>query len=79
MELPRSVLTVETLATKQEAIDTVDMLIKRNMELEQIHEMLQPLLYALSVRLYADNDEPVSLSKLIEDAVLWINPSETIQ
>lgn len=53
----------------QEAVDTVSKLIERNLELEAIFENLQPLLYALSVKLYADNDEPVTLNKLIEDGV----------
>lgn len=56
----------------QEAIDAVSGLIERNLELEQIFENLQPLLYELSVALYGDNDAPVTLNKLIEDGVRYI-------
>ena len=56
----------------QEAIDAVSGLIERNLELEQIFENLQPLLYELSVALYGENDEPVTLNKLIEDGVRYI-------
>lgn len=63
---------METLVAKQEAKDTVTGLIERNLELEEIFETLQPLLYELSVKLYADNTDPVGLNTLIEDAVKYL-------
>ena len=73
-KLPSVTSSVETLVAKQEAVDTVSGLIERNLELEDIFEALQPLLYALSVKLYGDDSEPVSLGKLVIDAVAYLNP-----
>lgn len=42
-------------------------------ELKEVHLAIQPLLYAISVKLYGDNNEAVSLQKLIEDGVNFIN------
>ena len=72
MTLPNTTQTIETLQAKVEAVDMVDNLIKRNFELEEIHAVLQPLLYSLSMKLYP-TDSPVSLGKLVEDAVKWID------
>lgn len=72
MKLPNIATTVETLQAKQEAVDTVSGLIERNLELEDIFENLQPLLYELSVTLYKDNDEPITLNKLINDGVDYL-------
>lgn len=79
-KLPTLQQTFETLQAKKEAIDTVDRLIERNLELEEIFQVLQPLLYSLSVAIYGDDAEPVSLAKLVEDSVNLINGREgTIQ
>ena len=72
MKLPSMANVMETLVAKQEAKDTVTGLIERNLELEEIFETLQPLLYELSVKLYADNTDPVGLNTLIEDAVKYL-------
>lgn len=56
----------------QEAADAVSGLIERNLELEEIFENLQPLLYELSVALYGDNEETITLSKLITEGVAYI-------
>lgn len=72
MKLPSTITTVETLQAKQDAHETVSGLIERNLELEEIFENLQPLLYELSVKLYADNNEPIALNKLIEDGVKFL-------
>jgi hypothetical protein len=68
MKLPKTVEVVEILKAKPEAVDAVSGLIERNLELEEIFEMLQPLLYQLSTMLYT-NDEPVELSTLVVQAV----------
>ena len=70
--LPNPITTVETLQAKQDAHDTVTGLIERNLELEEIFENLQPLLYELSVKLYGDNSETITLNKLIEDGVKFL-------
>jgi hypothetical protein len=75
MKLPDIVTSFETIVAKQEAVDTVSRLIERNLELEQINEVLQPLLYALSLRLYTE-DTPISLTQLVEDGIQWINKGE---
>ena len=72
MSLPKMSEVMETLVAKQEAKDTVTGLIERNLELEQIFENLQPLLYELSVALYGDKDDPISLGQLIEEGVKYI-------
>jgi len=78
-KLPNSTESVSLLKAKQDAHDTVSGLIERNLELEQIFEALQPLLYTLSVALYGDDACDVSLSKLVEDSVKMLGPKETLQ
>jgi hypothetical protein len=75
MKLPNTAKTIETLSAKVEAVDMVDGLINRNFELEEIHAVLAPLLYALSMKLYTD-ETPVTLSKLVQDSIEWINRGE---
>lgn len=72
--LPELRTSIETLVAKQEAKDTVTGLIERNLELEEIFDVLQPLFYALSVKLYGDNGETVELGKMVVDAVRYLNP-----
>lgn len=72
MKLPNSVESVEVLQAKLDAVDTVDQMIKRNLELEDIFDALQPLLYELSVKLYKDDNSTVTLQKLIEDGVKFL-------
>jgi len=71
-KLPDTAESVSLLKAKQEAHDTVSGLIERNLELEQIFEALQPLLYSLSVKLYKEDDKDISLQKLVQDSVQWI-------
>lgn len=80
-KMPTISETIEVLEAKQEAKDTVTGLIERNLELEEIFETLQPLLYALSVAVYGEDASDVSLGKLIEDSVAFINSrkGETLQ
>ena len=76
MRLPSTQEVMETLVAKQEAKDTVSGMIERNLELEQIFETLQPLLFALSVKLYGPGPaETISLDKLINDGVAYLNPN----
>lgn len=69
MKLPNTATTIEMLEAKLEAVSTVDSLIKSNQEFEEIYNIIQPLLYELSVFLYKDNSETISLGKLVEDGV----------
>lgn len=71
-KLPEPTFSIQSMTERKEAVDAVDGLIQRNLEMEQIFEDLQPLLYALSVKLYADDSSTISLGKLIEDSVKWI-------
>lgn len=75
-KLPTIQTSLETLVAKQEATDTVTGLIERNIELEEIFQNLQPLLYTISVALYGDDAEPVSLAKLVDDAVKMLTGRE---
>lgn len=68
-KLPGMAESISLLQAKQEAQDTVSGLIERNLELEDIFEALQPLLYTLSVALYGEDASDVSLSKLVDDSV----------
>ena len=74
-KLPNRALSVENIIAKQDAVDTVSFLIERNQELEEIYETLQPLLFALSEKLY-EVGEPVSLSRMVEDGVKFIKGDE---
>ena len=69
MKLPDPKTTIETLEAKIEARSTVDGMIKAYQEYEEIMQILQPLLYELSLFLYKDNEETIALSKLVEDGV----------
>lgn len=71
-KLPSTERIIETLTAKTDAVDFVDNLLSRNIELEEIFQVLQPLLYELSLILYKDNDEPVSLSKLVAESVEYL-------
>jgi len=76
MKLPKTSEVVETLQAKVEASEMVDNLIRRNFDLEEIFHDIQPLLYELSVKLYGDNAEDISLQKLIEDSVAFLKGSK---
>ena len=66
---------MKTLIAKTEAVTMVDELIKRNMELEEIYQLLQPLLYALSTKLYGDDNSPKTLHNIVEDTIKFLGYS----
>lgn len=72
MKLPDPKTTIELLEAKIEARSTVDGMIKAYQEYEEIMQVIQPLLYELSVFLYKDNEETIALSKLVEDGVGYL-------
>jgi hypothetical protein len=78
MMLPKLTTSIETLVAKQDAHDTVTGLIERNLELEQIFEVLQPLLFEMSVLLYKDNTDTIGLGKLVEDGVNYIKGVQNV-
>ena len=80
-KLPDTKSNVETLQAKVEAVDMVDGIIKRNMELEEIFQCLQPLLYALSIKMYGEDASPRDLGTMTADAVHYVNGTtgETMQ
>lgn len=54
------------------AVDAVDSLIQRNLELEQILGTLQPLLLELSIKIYKDDDKTISLDQLVADGIEYV-------
>lgn len=69
-------MTQYTFATvtdtqKEDAIPYVEQFLQRNKELEDVLDVIQPLLRTLSERLYP-NDEPVMLHRLIADGIDFI-------
>ena len=76
MKLPSTKVSIETLEAKQEAVDMVENLITRNMDLEDIFQVLQPLLYELSVKLYGDDASEKSLQQIVEDGVKLLKGEE---
>jgi hypothetical protein len=88
MKLPNSTVNIEnsdgntqTVFDKATASETLDKIIERNMELEEILVALQPLLATISQALYGDDNTPVTLDKLVWDACAMINNrnGETLQ
>ncbi len=75
MILPDMKTTMETLTLKEDAKPWVDNFLQRNNELEEIFDVLQPLLAELSMKLYP-TDEPVSLGKMVEDGVKFIKEAK---
>ena len=61
-----------------EAHNTVESLLVALKESQEIMQLLQPLLYELSLALYGENDEPVALTKLIEDGTLYIKKTHGV-
>lgn len=77
-KLPEPKQTFGHLTTPIEAKETLDKILERNIELEEIFQVLQPLLYTLSVAVYGEeNDQPVTLAKLVEDSIAVINGRDT--
>jgi len=69
-------LSIETVITKADASDELERILERAQELEEIMLSLQPLLATISEALYGEDDSPVPLAKLIEDACAFINGRE---
>jgi hypothetical protein len=61
--------TAESVITKADASNELESILSRALELEDIMTAVQPLLHALSQHLYGDDDQPIPLSKLIEDSI----------
>jgi hypothetical protein len=76
MKLPNTVTTVETLQSKINAESMLDKLLTDAQFYKDFHDAVQPVLYALSVKLYGANSDPISIAELIEDSVDWINKGE---
>jgi len=72
-KLPDTAETISLLQAKEEAHDVVTELLEKNIELQEIYNCLQPLLYSLSVKLYAEDDNTITLQKLVQDSVEWID------
>jgi len=73
MKLPIAAETLQTLQAMPEAKEILNRLLERKQELEDMHAIIQPLLYTISLALYGENDEAVALDKLVFDACAFIN------
>jgi len=73
MKLPDTKTSVETLQSKLDAERVLATILERKQELEDYVAIVQPLLYTLSVKLYGDNSETISLDKIISDGIKHIN------
>ena len=79
MTLPKMAVSIENIVAKQDAVDLVDDLIKENKYLQDVFAAIQPLLFAMTEKLYKDNSGEeinVQLGQLVEDSVKWINEKE---
>ena len=81
MSLPDNQETIHALQASEQAKQILNNILERKQELEDMVQIIQPLLYTISVALYGENDEKVDLQKLVTDAVNFINGStgHTIQ
>lgn len=78
-KLPDIVETFQRVSAMPEAKEILDRILERKQELEDYVAIVQPLLYTLSMVLYADNNEPVSLQKIINDGIEHLNKGRTLQ
>jgi hypothetical protein len=82
MSLPKIAETFRTLEASAEAKEVLERILERKQELEDMVQIIQPLLYTISLALYGEDDSDVSLDKLVTDAVNFINgvdEKETLQ
>ena len=75
-KLPTIVESFKTLEASAEAKEVLERILERKQELEDMVQIIQPLLYTISLALYGDDDSDVSLDKLVTDAVNFINGTE---
>jgi len=73
MSLPDTAETVQTITATPEARAMLEQLLQRKQELENIFVDIQPLLLALSVKLYGTDDRTVMLADLINDGIKYLN------
>tara|TARA_R110000868_G_scaffold6114_4_gene35320 strand:+ start:128 stop:376 length:249 start_codon:yes stop_codon:yes gene_type:complete len=68
--------SVSSMTASIEAVEMVDNLLKRNTELEEIYDIIQPLLYELSLKVYKEDGATVTLYQLVEDSVKFLKGDE---
>jgi hypothetical protein len=73
MKLPSNAETVQTMTATVEAREMLEKLLHRKQELENIFVEIQPLLLALSIKLYGTDDRQVMLADLINDGIKYLN------
>jgi hypothetical protein len=71
--MPDAAQTIHSLQASAEAKQILNNILERKQELEDIYNIIQPLLYTISVALYGENDETIQLQKLVTDAINHIN------
>lgn len=82
MTLPDTKTSLHSLHASAEAKEILERILERKQELEDMVQVIQPLLYTISVALYGDDNSDISLAKLVQDAVDFINgrqEGDTIQ
>lgn len=72
-KLPDMKESIHKLQAGPEAKEVLERILERKQELEDMVQIIQPLLYTISVALYGENDETVALDKLVFDACAFIN------
>lgn len=72
-KMPDMKTSVHALSASAEAKEVLERILERKQELEDLVQVIQPLLYTISVALYGDDNADVSLAKLVQDAVDLIN------
>lgn len=72
-DMPDAAQTIHSLQASVEAKQILNNILERKQELEDIYNIIQPLLYTISVALYGDDSDTVDLHKLVTDAINLIN------
>ena len=65
-------ISTMNFAANLAAAEYVENLLARNIELEEIYDSLQPLLFELSVVLYKEDSATITLDQLVTDSIKLI-------
>lgn len=69
-------LETTNLSANKDANDTAQALLSEYMELREIYQAIQPVLFELSEALYGEDDSPIPLEKLIKESIQWIKENK---
>lgn len=76
-KLPETANTIKTLDASEQALETLNNILERKQELEDMVAIIQPLLWAVSIKLYGEEDNSaVDLRKLVQEGcdMLGVKP-----